>query len=33
MKIDWTTAAVVRRPDFLGVALDQHALEAAGQAR
>ena len=30
-KIDWTTAVVVRDADFLAVALDQHALEAAGQ--
>ncbi len=28
-KIAWTTAVVVRWPDLLGVALDQHALEAA----
>ena len=32
-KIDWTTALVVREPDLLAVALDQHALEAAGQAQ
>ena len=30
-KIDWTTAVVVRRPTSSRIALDQHALEAAGQ--
>ena len=30
-KIDWTTAVVVREPTCSDVALDQHALEAAGE--
>ena len=30
-KIDWTTAVVVRDADFLAVALNLHALEAAGE--